>query len=1047
MTTAIRSFGFLIALAALRPMGAQNRPALQLTLHSAELAEGDALRVSIKAAGISGQRVVLVEGSTLLAAGDLNLLGEAELMVRNLTPGRHRIKARLPRRNDLGSDVVNVQVLGEQLPPASATDFWIASNGRQGRRHVQLVEGRVMVNQQQLDIKGALAAAALDADLDGNMDLMVATGEELLLLMAKSDGTYDPAVKLALRPESVSSITNLLPGDWNGSGRWDVILGTDAAIELWVAANDRGLERKLRETGYRQPLEADVNGDGLPDLLVERAAAGGKMEPWVWMGTGTGRFAAVKREPPESRAAVGEPQRSAGVGFTATSAGGDHGLALKSDGTVWAWGRNAEGEVGDGSTTNRLTPVKVSLLTGVVAVAGGATHSLALKNDGTVWGWGTNGSGQLGDGTMSTRLTPVQVSGLTGVVAIAAGFNLSLALKSDGTVWAWGFNYYGGLGDGTTIARLTPVQVSGLTGVAAIAVGYYHSMALKNDGTLWSWGYNSNGQLGVGNTTNSPLPIQVGGLTGVVAIACGSYHSLALKSGGAVWAWGWNLYGQIGDGTTTDRMAPVPASGLTGVVAIAGGYYHSLAAKSDGSGWAWGWNGFGGLGDGTTTNRATPGTVSGLAGVVAMAGGTYFGLALKSDGTVWAWGYNLFGELGDGSTTNRLTPVSVGSGSGLTISGQVTKGGGALAGVTVSVTSGTLSLLTTDGSGNYNISGLIAGNNWTVTPTLANYAFTPLSATFTNLQSNQTANFTGIAKQGAGISERVGTTYSGYSVLDANGNFAWDGPSTDKLISWSTFQASEKPIYGDWNGDGKIKVGVYNNGTWLLDYNGNGVWDGPTVDKAIFWSTGQSTDVPVLGDWNGDGKTKIGIYNNGTWILDYNGNGVWEGPAVDKTIYWSTGQAGEVPVVGDWNGDGKTKIGVHVNGTWILEYNGNFAWDGTGIDKLIFFGGAGYSPMVGDWNGSGWTKVGAYHVNGTWALDFNGNFTWDGTAIDRLTFFGGPGWVPVVGDWSGSGSTKIGAYTGGQWALDYNGNFGWDVPPDRLFSFGAPGQTPIVGKW
>ena len=232
-----------------------------------------------------------------------------------------------------------------------------------------------------------------------------------------------------------------------------------------------------------------------------------------------------------------------------------------------------------------------------------------------------------------------------------------------------------------------------------------------------------------------------------------------------------------------------------------------------------------------------------------------------------------------------------------------------------------------------------------------------------------------------------------------------------------------------------------------MDYDGNGIWDGPSVDKAIYWSTGQSTDVPVLGDWNGDGRTKIGIYNNGTWILDYNGNGVWEGPGVDKTVYWSTGQAGEVPVAGDWNGDGKTKIGIYANGTWILEYNGNYAWDGTGTDKLIYFGGPGYRPMVGDWNGSGWTKIGAYNVNGTWALDYNGNFVWDGTSIDKLTFFGGPDWTPVVGDWSGSGTTKIGAYTGGQWALDYNGNFGWDVPPDRLFSFGAPGQTPIAGKW
>ena len=294
--------------------------------------------------------------------------------------------------------------------------------------------------------------------------------------------------------------------------------------------------------------------------------------------------------------------------------------------------------------------------------------------------------------------------------------------------------------------------------------------------------------------------------------------------------------------------------------------------------------------------------------------------------------------------------------------------------------------------------------------------------------------------------DNIGTAYGGYSALDANGNFAWDGTTTDKLISWSTGQAGEVPIYGDWNGDGRTKAGVFLNGTWILDYNGNGVWDGPTVDKVFSWSTGQPSEVPVFGDWNGDGRIKAGIFNNGTWILDYNGNGLWEGPGVDKTIYWSMGQTGEVPVIGDWNGDGKTKIGVHRNGTWILDYNGNYAWDGTGIDKLVFFGGPGYTPMVGDWNGSGWTKIGAY-LNGTWVIDFNGNFAWDGTLIDKLTFFGGPEFVPVVGDWNASGSTKIGAYSNALWLLDVNGNFTWDPPADQRFIFGVAGQKPIVGKW
>ncbi|AEG14452.1 Ig domain protein group 2 domain protein [Desulfofundulus kuznetsovii DSM 6115] len=336
------------------------------------------------------------------------------------------------------------------------------------------------------------------------------------------------------------------------------------------------------------------------------------------------------------------------------AAGGARSLAIKSDGTVWAWGG---------------TPVPVQNLTGVVAVEAGSFYSLALKSDGTVWAWGDNYYGQLGDGTTTNRYTPVQVQNLTGVVAIAAGGGHSLALKSDGTVWAWGYNGYGQLGDGTITNRTTPVQVKNLTGVVAVAAGGGHSLALKSDGTVWAWGYNGYGQLGDGTTMNRYTPVQVQNLTGVVAIAAGSSHSLALKSDGTVWAWGNNGYGQLGDGTTTNRTTPVRVQGLTDVVAIAAGNEHSLALKSDGTVWTWGWNYSGQLGDGTTTNRYTPVQVQNLTGVVAIAAGGGHSLALKSDGTVWAWGNNDWGELGDGTRTDRHTPVQV---SGLNLGQQTT---------------------------------------------------------------------------------------------------------------------------------------------------------------------------------------------------------------------------------------------------------------------------------------------------------------------------------------------------------------------------------------
>ena len=188
-----------------------------------------------------------------------------------------------------------------------------------------------------------------------------------------------------------------------------------------------------------------------------------------------------------------------------------------------------------------------------------ATHSVYLRNDGTVWAWGRNSNGQLGDGTTIDRLTPVQVSGLSSMAAIAAGYDHTVALRNDGTVWAWGNNSNGQLGDGTTTDRLTPVQVSGLSdaNVVIIAAGYDHAVALRNDGTVWAWGSNSNGQIGNGTQTDSTTPVQVSGLSSVTYIAAGVKDTVSLRNDGPVWAWGSNSNGQLGDGTTTDRLTPV----------------------------------------------------------------------------------------------------------------------------------------------------------------------------------------------------------------------------------------------------------------------------------------------------------------------------------------------------------------------------------------------------------------------------------------------------------------------------------------------------------
>ena len=320
--------------------------------------------------------------------------------------------------------------------------------------------------------------------------------------------------------------------------------------------------------------------------------------------------------------------------------------------TVWGWGGSHWGDSGEthgnAALIGRL-PVQASGLTGAMAVDGGAGHSLALKNDGTAWAWGYNTYGQLGDGTRQTCLTPKQVPDLTGVVALAGGDYHSLALKSDGTVWAWGRNNSGQLGDGTRIDRTAPVQVPGITGMVAIAGASNHSLAVRSDGTVWAWGSNFGGQLGDGTKIDRIAPVQVSGLTGVVTVAGGTRHSLALKSDGTVWAWGYNEYCQLGDGTVTERLTPVQVSGLTGVVSVDAGIWHSMALKSDGTAWGWGLNNNGQMGDGTYTTRTTAVRVTGITGVASIAAGASFNLALKSDGTVWAWGDNGGWQLGDGT--------------------------------------------------------------------------------------------------------------------------------------------------------------------------------------------------------------------------------------------------------------------------------------------------------------------------------------------------------------------------------------------------------------
>ena len=334
-----------------------------------------------------------------------------------------------------------------------------------------------------------------------------------------------------------------------------------------------------------------------------------------------------------------------------------------SDGGLWSWGHNNLGQLGDNTTVYKSSPVQtIAGGTNWKQVACGVYHTSAIKTDGTLWTWGYNSFGQLGDNTTAWRSSPVQtISAGTNWKQVACGVYHTSAIKTDGSLWTWGYNPYGQLGDNTTVDKSSPVQtVAGGTNWKQVACGYYHTSAIKTDGSLWTWGNNNYGQLGDNTNTAKSSPVQtISAGTNWKQIACGGYHTTAIKTDGTLWTWGYNSQGQLGDNTTAWRSSPVQTiAGGTNWKQVACGSGHTSAIKTDGTLWTWGYNGYGQLGDNTIVSKSSPvQTIAGGTNWKQVACGSNHTSAIKTDGTLWTWGYNYSGQLGDNTQVNKSSPV------------------------------------------------------------------------------------------------------------------------------------------------------------------------------------------------------------------------------------------------------------------------------------------------------------------------------------------------------------------------------------------------------
>ena len=419
-----------------------------------------------------------------------------------------------------------------------------------------------------------------------------------------------------------------------------------------------------------------------------------------------------------------------GTNWKQVSGGKYHSAAIKTDGTLWTWGRGSEGQLGGNTTTNRSTPVTTFAGgTNWKQVSSGRYYTAAIKTDGTLWTWGSGTDGQLGDNTVTNKSTPVTTfAGGTNWKQVSSGYFHCAAIKTDGTLWTWGFGGSGQLGRSNgSVNRLTPVTTfAGGTNWADTPTAEPEDLytisaseqtaAIKTDGTLWTWGAGDSGQLGDNTATNKSTPVTTfAGGTNWKQVSVGYRHSAAIKTDGTLWTWGPGNYGQLGGNQYINQSTPVTTfAGGTNWKQVSGGRLHSAAIKTDGTLWTWGKGTYGRLGDNTVTDKSTPVTTfAGGTNWKQVSSGWFHTAAIKTDGTLWTWGRGGSGQLGTNDTTDRHTPVTTFAGG--TNWKQVSGGSGHCAAIKTDGTLWTWGLGTNGRLGN----GVTTGNISTPVTTFA----------------------------------------------------------------------------------------------------------------------------------------------------------------------------------------------------------------------------------------------------------------------------------------------------------------------------------------